>query len=182
MQLTATDRRWSQYAYQFAHEFCHVMIDPYHGERGSNQWFEEALCEMASVFVLRRMSERWRATPPYPNWSSYSSSIADYVNARLTNPDHALPSGESMTEWFAANEDTLRQDPYQRNKNAVVAYSLLSIFEEHPSAWNAVQHLPVGQYPIHDITTLDHLRSWRSSVDSGDRQIVDQVMQLFGMD
>ena len=58
VQLTAMERRWSQYAYQFAHEFCHIVIDPYRGEGGTTQWLEEAACELASVFALRRMVER----------------------------------------------------------------------------------------------------------------------------
>ncbi|MCU0973901.1 MAG: hypothetical protein MUF80_08120, partial [Burkholderiales bacterium] len=27
VQLSARDRRWAQYAYQFAHEFCHVLAN-----------------------------------------------------------------------------------------------------------------------------------------------------------
>ena len=68
VQLTATERHWCQYAYQFAHEFCHLVIDPYRCEGDVTQWFEEVVCELASVFVLRRMAERWRSHPPYPNW------------------------------------------------------------------------------------------------------------------
>ena len=148
VQLTATERCWSQYAFQFSHEFCHVMIDPHRSEGGSgaNQWLDEAVCEVASMFVLRRMAKRWAVDPPYPNWSSYAVSITEYVNERMDKPEHTMPSGVSLHEWFLSNEETLRRDPHQRDKNAVVAYNWLPIFEIYPALWNAARCLPGMEY------------------------------------
>ena len=181
VQLTAIDRHWAQYAYQFAHEFCHLVIDPYRGEGSSTQWFEEAACELASVFVLRRMAERWPTQPPYPNWASYSPSLAEYARQRLDKTERSLPSDVSFADWFSADEGSLRQDPYQRDKNAVIAYTMLPIFEAFPEGWNAIQRLPAGQQATTDSPTRAYLQSWRAAVDPRDTHVVDEVMQLLGM-
>ena len=181
VQLTATERHWSQYAYQFAHEFCHLVIDPHRGEGGSTQWFEEALCELASVFVLRRMAERWPTQPPYPNWASYAPSLVEYARQRLDKPEHDLPSDVSLADWFLANEGSLHQDPYQRDKNAVIAYNMLPIFEAFPEGWNAVQRLPADMHPLTDSSTRAYLEMWHAAADPLDRHIVDEVMQFLGV-
>ena len=56
VRLNTGDRHWAQHAYQFAHEFTHILANYDEHER-RNKWFEESICEMASLFVLRRMSE-----------------------------------------------------------------------------------------------------------------------------
>ena len=181
VQITATGTFWSQYVYQFIHEFCHVIIEPIQPSSGPNHWFEEAICEASSLFTLRRMAERWKTDPPYENWASYSSALAEYAHGRLSAPQRALPSTMSLPEWLAEHEDALRSDPYGRDRNAVVGYQLLPILEARPGAWNAVQRLPAGQHAATNSPTCDYLRSWRSVVDPRDRHVVDQVMQLLGV-
>lgn len=64
VNLTARDRRWSQFAYQFGHEFCHILSGHDRLRSNPNNWFHESLCELASLFVLRRMAERWPFDAP----------------------------------------------------------------------------------------------------------------------
>jgi hypothetical protein len=40
--LSAKNKRWAQYAYQFSHELCHVLSNHDHHAK-PNQWFEEAM-------------------------------------------------------------------------------------------------------------------------------------------
>ena len=76
IQLTARDTYWSQFAYQFSHELCHILSDYERLGEGPNGWFHEAICESASVFTLRRMAERWRTCPPYAGRTDYAESLA----------------------------------------------------------------------------------------------------------
>lgn len=191
IQLAVQDRLWNQYAYQFAHEFCHVMVSPISPRTGANSWLEEAICELASVFVLRRMAERWTIDPPYQNWSSYASHLADYAHNRLSAPQRTLPVELTLSEWLSTSESGLRQGPRQqvseqwdteqRDKMAVVAYALLPLFENNPAAWNSIQRLPAGPNSMTDSPTRVYLRSWRAAADPRDQHVVDQVMQLLGM-
>ena len=151
IQLTARDSRWAQFAYQFSHEFCHVLSDYEHLRENPNGWFHEAICELASVFTLRRMAERWPICAPYPSWVEYSDSLLGYAEDCLSCEDRQLPVDTTLSAWLLPEEETLRKDRYLRDKNATVAYSLLPIFEGDPSGWNSVRKLPraCSHYVVH---------------------------------
>ena len=50
-----------------------------------------------------------------------------------------LPTGMTLSTWLQSEEEGLRQDRYLRDKNALVAYSLLPIFESDPAGWNFIR-------------------------------------------
>ena len=166
---------WSQYAYQFSHELCHVMCD-FEGLSADNpnRWFHEALCELASVFTLRRMAAQWSASPPYPTWATYATALAGYAAELLNRTDHQVPSGLTLADWFASSEIMLRADPYQRGANATAAYSLLPVFEDEPQGWNAVRHLPDSRGPL-----VDYIADWHRAVSELDRAFVLRVLNSF---
>ena len=64
VRLSARDTYWCQYVYQFAHELCHVMINFDRHRAHKHRWFNEALCELASLFVLHGMTPAWIEAPP----------------------------------------------------------------------------------------------------------------------
>ena len=59
VKLNTEKTYWCQYAFQFAHELGHIICGYKKGDR-SNLWFEETICETASLFVLRRMTKEWK--------------------------------------------------------------------------------------------------------------------------
>ncbi len=174
IQLSARDRKWDQFAFQFSHEFCHVLSGYERLRNNPNNWFHEVICELASVFTLRRMAERWPIQPPYPNWRNYSESLADYAEARLSREEVHLPVGTTLREWLSEREEMLRRDPYQRELNEMAAYSLLSLFESHPTGWNAMLNLPGS------LTSLaDYLHEWRDGVEHEDRAFMNLLVNMF---
>ena len=102
INLTVKGRKWSQFAYQFAHEFCHVLSGHERLRNNPNNWFHEAVCELASIYTLRRMGERWRTRPPFANWTSYSESLAAYSEDLLEKYRSMSPEG-SFNAWLSAN-------------------------------------------------------------------------------
>ena len=106
MKIDAQDSYWSQYAYQFGHELCHVLCRYREAETG-NKWFEESLCETASLFVLRRMAESWKTDPPYANWKGYAPSLAGYAEKRIEK--FRLPEGQTLADWYPKHVDALRK-------------------------------------------------------------------------
>ena len=175
IKLSARDRKWDKYAYQFAHEFCHVISEHDNLKENPNNWFHEAICELASIFTLRRMGERWRTDPPYPNWSDYADKLVEYAYRQQSLLKGKLPDGVSLHSWLLDNEDVLREDEYQREKNAVVAYELLPIFEDTPIGWNAVCNFPTSTSYL-----KEYLRDWYSSVESEDKPFVARLSNAFG--
>ena len=172
--LQARDRKWARFAYQFSHELCHVLSDYERLQKNPNNWFHEAICELASVFTLRRMAERWLTRPPYPDWADYAPSLARYADDLLSNDNRRLPAGSTLRHWLAAHEEQLRSDPYLRDPNAVVAYQLLPTFEAEPTGWNAVRNLPNSSGYL-----MEYLADWYESVDATDKPFVKRVIGVF---
>ena len=174
IQLTANDRKWAKFSYQFAHEFCHVLSDYERLGANPNNWFHEALCELASVFTLRRMSELWPTQPPYPNWTDYAPALSDYAHDLLADENRQLPKGLTLATWLPMHETELRQDLYIRDKNAIVAYQLLPLFEADPSGWNAVRSMPSSTGIL-----TEYLADWHECVQPADKTFVKRVIGAF---
>ena len=179
VKLSARDRCWDKYAYQFAHEFCHILSNYELLKKNPNKWFHEAICELASVFTLRCMAKRWHSDPPYPNWASYADNLDKYCKKCMDRPETQLSGGASFQSWLLHNEDTLRVADYredaERNKQHLVAYQLLPIFEEFPAGWNAIRHLPTSTGYLND-----YLSDWHSLVDLEDQPFVVRLSNAFG--
>jgi hypothetical protein len=85
MHLNVQGRLWSKYMYQFSHEMYHYLTN-YHSRfidnsfsRGSRHlWFEEAICEVMSIIVIKEASKIWKISPPYVNWIEYADALSSY--------------------------------------------------------------------------------------------------------
>ena len=175
IQLNCKDRRWAQYAYQFAHEFCHVLSGYEVLEGNPNNWFHETICELASVFTIRRMAERWPTHPPYPHWADYSKHLMEYAAEWKKREEVQLPIGTTLPDWLLSHEPGLRKDPHQRDKNALVAYALLPIFEEFPTGWNAIRKFPSSSGEL-----KYYLSDWASGADLDDVPFVVRLADMLG--
>jgi hypothetical protein len=193
VELAAIGLHWDGYAYEFAHELCHVLAtsgavaaspEPlatawaFH-ER-ANRWFEEAICETASLFALRRMAEVWAHRPPFPNWRPYASALGEYAEARLREPARQLPKDTSLAALYADNAARLRELPVDRPFEDIVSLRLLPMFEDDPSRWEALTRLR-GSDPSawDDLGGL--LATWRARVSEPHRELVDAIAHELGV-
>ena len=172
--LSARDRHWSQFAYQFSHELCHVLSEYERLRNCRNNWFHEALCELASIFTIRRMAETWPTDPPYDHWAVYAQSLSDYAEGYLAREERRLPTGMTLSEWLLSKEGSLREDCKQRDKNAVVAYSLLPIFESEPAVWNAIRRLPHSSAMFRE-----YMLEWHAWVEPAEKPLVKRILDAF---
>jgi len=182
--LAARDNHWAQYSFQFAHEYCHVLINYSNDERGltrdrryANLWFEESLCETASLFTLRGLSRSWLIAPPYAAWRDYAPWFSAYAQGRLAVPEHHLPAETSFGVWFRANEPALRQDSTRRDRNTIVAAQLLPIFEKEPRGWGALAFLRRAANPNQSLSR--HFAAWRSSCPRELQRFVAKLAAVF---
>jgi hypothetical protein len=113
---------WSQYAYQFAHELTHI-ISNYELSRPHRQnWIEETICEIASLYAVRQMGKSWITNPPWPNWSGFATCHEGYVTELLQKPERSLPPNQQLPSWLTLNLPALEGDRYNReltNTNAL---------------------------------------------------------------
>lgn len=179
VQLTARGSAWETYIYEFGHEFCHIEAHYEHRvgtPLEAHQWFEESLCETASLFALRALAQRWQTDPPWPEARREAPLLADYANMLLNEPHRQ--GSVSLSRWVAGHEELLLHDPYQRPLNEYVANRLLALFETHPQGWASLQYLNA---PVDAATpSFDgYLRQWYHAVPVTQRPFMSQLLALF---
>lgn len=186
VQLTARDERWFQYAYQFSHELCHILSNFDHKERSGdtvatgNQWFEESLCEAASLFTLRRMAAAWTERPPGRKWIGYGQVFASYAERLLAENHRRLPTNQTLGQWYAENQPALHDNPYLREKNELVATMLLPLFEKDPGMWQAIAFLNANPASAGK-SFSEYLADWHGACPSGTQEHVGKTMNLLGV-
>lgn len=156
---------WSQFIYQFSHEFCHYMNFGYVVQ--PMRWFEEMLCELASHFFLLKIAEQWAVSPPYASLISYSNSLHEYESSNRTDI-----SSFDFSIDFPTILKEFEKDEYQRQYNRFIALTLLPMFIEKPSLWNIVPCL----------TDLSENLSFRDNLEKLSelsKENMDEIISVF---
>lgn len=176
VELTTRGTFWCQYAYQFGHELCHILCNC-RPDQNPQKWFEESLCETASIFVVRRMAESWRIAPPYPNWSSYADALAKYADEHVSKTDTINEA--SFAEWYRLHQTGLQMTGTNRQLNQIVAVRvLLPLLEKEPRHWRSLNWL--NQWDPNDrLTFTDYLQDWHTRVPDEHKPFVAAIAAQF---
>ena len=177
--LATSGTYWSQLAYQFAHEYCHVLTKHWTVPvKHKNMWFAESLCELASIWCLDQMGADWLdGGAPYGNWKSYGQALKDYV-ADHTKDTPTFKTPEAFAAWLNSNLDDLYTNATNRERNKVVAVRLLPLFRNDPALWQAVPYLNDGLRRDDDFPA--HLRQWYVSTPPALRPAVGKIAAEIG--
>lgn len=186
VRLTARDERLYQYAYQFSHELCHIQshYDQKELRDGKlpiqNQWFEESLCEAVSIFTLLGLAATWDEHPPIRKWIGYGAKFGVYVDQLLSQPHRQLAQEQTFLSWYKENANLLRENPYDREKNELVAGQLLAIFGNDLTRWQAIVYLnPHRESSAQPFPK--YLLDWYQACPEQNRVPVKRIFQLFGL-
>jgi hypothetical protein len=182
VELSASDKNWGQFAYQFGHELCHILsnFEAHADERKQNQWFEEALCETAALYTLRRLAAAWALDAPYPSWRDHAPLLSAYAARFLAEPHRQLPEGTSLAAWLAETTRELNDNPYMRDKNEVVANRLLPLFEADPQRWAALAYLNLDATDASSEFS-GYLAHWQRNAPAEYQPFVSDVLSLLGV-
>lgn len=185
VHLSARDDRWYQYVYQFAHEYCHLLAHFERKQHGGeiqrkHQWFEETLCETASLFALRRLAVKWRDAPD-AQLREAAPQLAQYLGQLLAEPQRRLPAGAERTTWYSQNREALEREPYLRESNELAATWLLPLFEQDPGRWAALAYLNPASPPLREQSFTDFLAAWSAALPPELKPLVAEIRAIFGV-
>ncbi len=171
---------WNQIAYQFAHEFTHILINEGQPGAGPNHWINEAFCEVASYQALKQMAKEWESHPPYSNWKGYAKHHSSYADKYL-GKEKARPEDMDFKVWFRENEAALRlgkrHPKYGLYKYP--AYQFYQIIKEDPSQLGALAYLNYG-LTHSGISTKEYLARWKYVLPPVHKPFADKVAGVFG--
>lgn len=181
IELHAKGEKWHLYVYEFAHELCHILSN--HDNNVSpqtvkyNQWFEETLCETASLFTLNSLAASWEESPPEHHWAGEARKLRRFFDHLISEGHRQLPPHAPLSAWLQENETQLRLNPYLRSKNEVLANLLLPLFRTNPQNWDALGYLNLN--PVDARSTLeDYLRHWYDNAPFEHKHFVASVLAL----
>ncbi len=180
IRLSTEKLYWAQYAYQFSHEICHVLCGYDEDFRG-NLWFEETICEVASLYCMRRMSVEWRSNAPYENWKSYAPLLRDYTDEIERNrKDYLEIIRIGMPAYYRKHAQHLASNGTDREKNGAMALVLLAAFERQPQHWNAIRWLNSTPSPQGE-TFLQYISKWQRAAPSKHSAFISSIASLYGL-
>jgi hypothetical protein len=176
VMLDTGDLYWSQYVYQFAHEFCHILCG-FDDDWKGNLWFEESLCETASLFALRRLAEVWAKKAPYENWRSYAPRFNEYaqdvMDRRVNLPD------SRMAGFYQRHRAELEKNPVDRELNGTVSLFLLRQIETAPSLWESLTWLNSAP-SVQGESFPAYLQKWRNAAPAHCRGFIETIALKLG--
>ena len=187
IRLHASDENWHLFVYEFAHELCHVLsnydahVPAGSGGQRNNQWFEETLCETASLFTLKSLAQRWEQAPPGPEWAGEAAHLGKFFDLLIAEGHRRLPPEAPLAAWLRDNEEALRTNPYLRQKNEVLANLLLPLFERNPENWQALGYMNLDPGDARS-SLRSYLGRWYGNTPLEHRELVSGVMALLSMD
>ncbi len=177
IHLDTGDTYWSQYVFQMSHELCHVATLANNDSHADN-WFEESVCEVASLYTLRKLSAVWHRNPPYPHWRDYAPRLAEYAHDRMLI--RQIADDVTLADWVDDHRMQLQQNsPLRRDLFIAVANRLLPLFEQHPYHWASIQYLPT--ISDDDQTLERYFQIWYSNSSAQHRAFIRELVSLFGV-
>ena len=180
--LDVKGRYWSQLAYQFSHETCHLLsnYDLSPNNLSHQQWFEESLCEAFSLFTLSKLADQWEVNPPFESWRGYAPELRKYVAAMMKEDHRSF--APNLKQWYEQHKANLETDPYAKERalNEKMASHILKIFSQQPEAWAAINYLNLGD-DSKDKSMARYLRDWYASTPEHLRTPIKEIGQQLGI-
>ena len=172
IKLNTEGDYWCQWVYQFAHEYCHHLIDgSLSGEWSDMLWFEETICELSSLYNLNRMIKFCMMN----GLQGYAPSVDEYLRNLLTkNKDTCCLYADGGC--YKQYEDSLRVKQYQRDLYNAIAVMMYPLFMENPRLWKMIMN--IGDIRLW--SSLDDLFTHlEANADDSYRDSLRRLRQMF---
>ncbi len=111
---------------------------------------------------------------PYPNWIDYAPHLKAYAEGEIQKASCGLPVGRTLKIWMEENRKVIRDNPYLRDLNRVLAVQLLPLFQKTPPMWECVAHMPDTDKSFEEFLTM-----WEEKVPANHRGHVQSIAKLF---
>lgn len=140
IMLHVTGNEWWRWIYQFAHEYCHHLVNgPITSEMIGLQWFEEVICDLSSICHLDRLIAlcdvlRISSALDNHNRIPYKIPVIACRNANLGTAQ------ENCSEYLKSVAEKLAEPVCHRDIYSNLSATMLPLFQENPRLWKIILH------------------------------------------
>ena len=112
-------------------------------------WFEETICNLASLFFLRRMAVCWKAYDLELVPNKQEQEVLSLLKTAAPNNEFFLQFhlnenpriDKLLPDWIESKMRILSQPEYQREMYNQMAVVLFDLFETNPDLWRVIPYL-----------------------------------------
>lgn len=161
--LNTQNNCWCQWLYQFAHEYCHHLINgPMVLSFEGQIWFEEMICEVSSLYNLISLAQKWAKSSCPDIEHNYASNLRTYVENEISKPLKTQLNGQhpqDREQDLYIYDHKKHQMTYNRELYTYLgASSFLPQVIQNPQLWRIILHIGNSR-EYHSIDELfTHLR------------------------
>ncbi|CAH6932748.1 conserved hypothetical protein [Vibrio chagasii] len=171
----ASGTHWAQVGYQLAHELCHLYSNHSLSRGHKHKWFEESLCECASIAVLSKLGADWTNFSISEHNSNYGVSVTSYIQDVKDSVTHQFDSNTDFCSWLSSMIPQLEISSTQRDLNkAVAVFMFNSLFSNSQNAWSAVITLNLWDC-FKDIDFNSFVDNWLLSSNGNNNEVTSIV-------
>lgn len=163
---------WAQIVFQFAHEYCHYLINSPANPATDDEWFEEVICECASRYVLLKLNNDAEAQ------KYFNGSFKEYALSRENTLEEENFALNSLNEESLLLK-RLRHDHGLRKHFNHIANLIMPIILYDDSFW---QSIPGLAHFKNDNTFIENLNTWYRETPDSVKPQVAKIIKLFGND
>jgi hypothetical protein len=164
-------RAWSQLAYQFGHEFGHVMCNSWMWKVETpppSRWLEECLVEAFSMRGIARLADTREHEAPFNGDAQYGRPLRAY-RRHLDERYQTVPGPEpvpapvnGLAQWWRANKPLLET---VTGLSVYAGPAILAVLNEMEADPGCVEDLgAVNRWPQRSAVPFEeYVRLWRAS-------------------
>jgi len=124
------------------------------------------------------MAAQWKTNAPYANWKSYSTSLRDYADERISA--HTAGRKDSIAQFYRDNQTELYKSGTNRALNTYLAIKLLPLFEATPTAWQALRYINLGSAE-ENVSFQAYLNGWLDRAPKKHHAFIRQIANEFDL-
>ena len=165
MYLSAWNRYWSKYAYQFGNLLSRILtgFDPH--QEHPYKWLEDSVCEAASLYALHSISRTWVERPPPAVYRAKEFAPSHAAYATCIEREYAREAPPAIEQSLRQRREGLVSGQRRSELVGIVTCDLLELFRNAPELWQDCGALASCD-PQQNETLEEYLDAWSRAARS----------------
>lgn len=159
---------WAQAVYQYAHEYCHYLINsPLPSLR--DEWFEEAICECCSRFALYQLSN-----DPLAKQLQFNLAFREYYTNLFKKKNQPFNLADLSNDNSSILQE-MRNNHEDRDKFNYIANQIYPIIRENNTFWRSIYLLSGFN---NNRSFIDNMSYWYQAAPATTKKQIREIIKL----
>lgn len=159
---------WAQAVYQYAHEYCHYLINsPLPSLR--DEWFEEVICECCSRFALYQLSN-----DPLAKQLQFNLAFREYYTNLFKKKNQPFNLADLSNDNSSILQE-MRNNHEDRDKFNYIANQIYPIIRENNTFWKSIYLLSGFN---NNRSFIDNMSYWYQAAPATTKKQIREIIKL----